>query len=209
MFSALPIATPATYAAYLASWGPTYFSGRPLGRYNHATVLQNIDGVQRGGIMRRKKITKSRLAAGKRQELEVKTVEPWRVMGPTTHVPTSFSRRQQDLTIQASDNTTPTLTNPTTPAATPTTTPMATPTPTTEPSSSPAPRKRKATVADDSDDDDDDDNDDNDNDDDEIVDVSSKRRKQRGERHREVADAELARKLQCEVNFGMRKRRGR
>lgn len=89
MFSALPIATPATYAAYLASWGPTYFSGRPLGRYNHATVLQNIDGVQRGGIMRRKKITKSRLAAGKRQELEVKTVEPWRVMGPTTHVPTS------------------------------------------------------------------------------------------------------------------------
>ena len=56
--------TPATYAAYLAVWGPVYFRGRPL---------------------------KFPLAARKAAAAaaESTTVEPWKVMAPINYVPTS------------------------------------------------------------------------------------------------------------------------
>ena len=37
--------TSASYAAYLKSWGPIYFSGQPLGQYKGATILPKVPGV--------------------------------------------------------------------------------------------------------------------------------------------------------------------
>jgi len=43
--SAYNYSTSASYAAYLKSWGPIYFSGLPLGDYKGATVLPKLPGV--------------------------------------------------------------------------------------------------------------------------------------------------------------------
>ncbi|KAK4549939.1 hypothetical protein LTR36_005240 [Oleoguttula mirabilis] len=58
----------ATYAAYLASWGPHYFTGMPLGAYEDATVLLKMPGLKKkqtvfGAAVGRPIITNDKLLA--------------------------------------------------------------------------------------------------------------------------------------------------